>query len=72
MINLITCCNNIFFDKAIRCFKNSFEKNEDIKRNLGRFVAMGPVAFVKNIESNLICNYIYNPKLDDITSNDSS
>ncbi len=30
------------------------EKNEDIKRNLGRFVAMGPVAFVKNIDSTLI------------------
>ena len=31
MINLITCCNNIFFDKAIDCFNSSFDNNKDIK-----------------------------------------
>ena len=37
MINLITCCNNIFFDKAIECFQNSFEKNKDIKHTIYLF-----------------------------------
>ena len=37
MINLITCCNNIFFDKAIQCFQNSFEKNKDIKHTIYLF-----------------------------------
>lgn len=31
MINLITCCNNIFFDKAVDCFQDSFENNKDIR-----------------------------------------
>ena len=37
MISLITCCNNIFFDKAIECFQNSFEKNKDIKHTIYLF-----------------------------------
>ena len=30
-ISLITCCNNIFFDKAVDCFQDSFENNKDIR-----------------------------------------
>ena len=31
-ISLITCCNNIFFDKVLDCFQDCFENNKDIIR----------------------------------------